>query len=62
MLAALGDLRTALLVIAIDVEKLKPRCGKMAEQYSLLEAGHVAQNVLLQTTASRSGQRPGRRV
>lgn len=39
------------LIIAIDVERMKPRCGKMSEQYSLLEAGHVAQNVLLQATA-----------
>ena len=39
------------MIITIDVERLKPRCGKMAEQYSLLEAGHVAQNVLLQATA-----------
>lgn len=39
------------LIIAVDVEKMKPRCGKMSEQYSLLEAGHVAQNVLLQATA-----------
>jgi SagB-type dehydrogenase family enzyme len=39
------------LVITVDVERLKPRCGKMAEQYSLLEAGHVAQNILLQATA-----------
>ncbi len=39
------------LIITIDVERMKPRCGKMSEQYSLLEAGHVAQNVLLQATA-----------
>jgi SagB-type dehydrogenase family enzyme len=59
---ALGSLRGACwqpsvasapvcLVLAMDVERLVPRCGKKAEQYSLLEAGHVAQNVLLQATA-----------
>ena len=39
------------LVLAINVERLKGRCGKDAEKYSLMEAGHVAQNVLLQATA-----------
>lgn len=41
------------LVITIDVERMKPRSrsARSAEQYSLLEAGHVAQNVLLQATA-----------
>lgn len=59
---ALGDLRGACwqpsvgsaplcLVITIDVERLTPRCGRKSEQFSLLEAGHVAQNVLLQATA-----------
>jgi len=39
------------LVLAVDIEHMKPRSGDKAEQYSLLEAGHVAQNVLLQATA-----------
>jgi nitroreductase len=39
------------LILAIDIEHMKRRCGDKAEQYSLLEAGHVAQNVLLQATA-----------
>lgn len=46
------------LVLAIDVEHMKPRCGDKAEQYSLLEAGHVAQNVLLQATALGLGAVP----
>jgi SagB-type dehydrogenase family enzyme len=41
----------ACMVLAIEPDRLKTRCGEKAEQYSLLEAGHVAQNVLLQATA-----------
>jgi SagB-type dehydrogenase family enzyme len=39
------------LAIAIDPEQLSPKYGIRAERYCLLEAGHVAQNVLLQATA-----------
>jgi SagB-type dehydrogenase family enzyme len=39
------------MVVTMDVERLKPRCGNKAERYSLLEAGHVTQNVLLEATA-----------
>ena len=46
------------LILAIDVEHMKPRSGDKAEQYSLLEAGHVAQNVLLQATALGLGAVP----
>ncbi|GMU23806.1 MAG: dehydrogenase [Phycisphaerae bacterium] len=38
-------------IIALDIENMKPRSGEKAEQYSLLEAGHIAQNLLLQATA-----------
>lgn len=39
------------LALAVDVEQLAPKYGHRAERYCLLEAGHVAQNVLLQATA-----------
>jgi SagB-type dehydrogenase family enzyme len=39
------------MVVTMDVDRLKPRCGDKAERYSLLEAGHVTQNVLLEATA-----------
>jgi len=39
------------LTLTIDIERMKPRCGEKSEQFALLEAGHVAQNVLLQATA-----------
>ncbi len=65
--AAAGDLRGKLqaaaldqpcvgeaplcLVIAVDVARTASKYGSRAERYCLLEAGHVAQNVLLQATA-----------
>lgn len=39
------------LVIAMDVGRSASKYGHSAERYCLLEAGHVAQNVLLQATA-----------
>lgn len=59
---ALGRLRAAAgqasvasaplsMVIAMEPAILEEKCGANAERYSLLEAGHVAQNVLLQATA-----------
>jgi SagB-type dehydrogenase family enzyme len=39
------------LVITMDVSKTAAKYGGRAERYCLLEAGHVAQNVLLQATA-----------
>jgi SagB-type dehydrogenase family enzyme len=39
------------LVISIDVGRTASKYGGRAERYCLLEAGHVAQNVLLQATA-----------
>ena len=39
------------MVLAMEPARLEARCGKNAERYSLIEAGHVAQNVLLQATA-----------
>jgi len=39
------------LVIAIDIARSAVKYGRRAERYCLLEAGHVAQNVLLQATA-----------
>ncbi len=39
------------LVITMDVSRTASKYGKRAKRYCLLEAGHVAQNVLLQATA-----------
>jgi SagB-type dehydrogenase family enzyme len=39
------------LVITMDVSRAAAKYGARAERYGLLEAGHVAQNVLLQATA-----------
>jgi SagB-type dehydrogenase family enzyme len=38
------------LVIAIDIARSAVKYGQRAERYCLLEAGHAAQNVLLQAT------------
>jgi SagB-type dehydrogenase family enzyme len=35
----------------VDVARTASKYGSRAERYCLLEAGHVAQNVLLQATA-----------
>jgi SagB-type dehydrogenase family enzyme len=39
------------LVITMDVARTASRYGSRAERYCFLEAGHVAQNVLLEATA-----------
>ena len=39
------------LLLVIDLERMRPRPGDKSEQFALLEAGHVAQNVLLQATS-----------
>ncbi len=39
------------LVVAFDCARSASKYGRQAERYCLLEAGHVAQNVLLQATA-----------
>lgn len=39
------------LAIAADVARSAGKYGRRAERYCLLEAGHVAQNVLLEATA-----------
>ncbi len=39
------------LVLTIDVARTATKYGRRAERYCLLEAGHIAQNVLLQATA-----------
>ena len=39
------------MILTMDVQSLVPKCGDKAERYCLLEAGHVAENVLLQATA-----------
>jgi SagB-type dehydrogenase family enzyme len=41
----------ACFVIAAVVSRLTRRYGEMAEQYTLLEVGHVAQNMLLEADA-----------
>jgi SagB-type dehydrogenase family enzyme len=48
----------AVIVLAIDPARLEARAGAHAERYALLEAGHVAQNVLLQATALGLGSVP----
>lgn len=39
------------VVLALDVTRTATTYGSRAERYGLLEAGHAAQNVLLQATA-----------
>ena len=39
------------MVVTYDVSRTASKYGRRAERYCLLEAGHVAQNVLLQATA-----------
>lgn len=39
------------LVITMDVARTASKYGSRAERYCLMEAGHVAQNILLQATA-----------
>lgn len=39
------------MVIAVDVSRTATKYGNRAERYCLIEAGHIAQNVLLQATA-----------
>lgn len=46
------------LVVAVDVERTARKYGRRAERYCLLEAGHVAQNVLLTATALGLGAVP----
>lgn len=46
------------LAIVIDPAKLAPKYGLRAERYCLLEAGHVAENVLLQAEALALGAVP----
>jgi len=46
------------LVIAMDVGQTAAKYGRRAERYCLLEAGHAAQNVLLQATALGLGGVP----
>jgi SagB-type dehydrogenase family enzyme len=48
----------ACFVIAMSAERLAFRYGERSEQYCLLEAGHVAQNLLLQATALGLGGVP----
>jgi SagB-type dehydrogenase family enzyme len=46
------------LVIAADVSRTARRYGDRAERYVLMEAGHCAQNLLLQATALGLGAVP----
>ncbi len=47
---AIGD-AAACVVIAAVVERTARKYGGRAERYCFIEAGHVAQNILLQATA-----------
>jgi SagB-type dehydrogenase family enzyme len=55
MMAALGQpsiaAAGAIFVISVVIERSRRRFGALSERYALLEAGHVAQNLLLQATA-----------
>ncbi len=55
--AAVGD-APAVIVISGVVERTAPRYGERAERYVTLEAGHAAQNVLLQAVALELGAVP----
>jgi SagB-type dehydrogenase family enzyme len=46
------------LVVAMDVKRTASKYGIDAERYCLLEAGHIAQNVLIQATAMGLGAVP----
>lgn len=39
------------LFLSADPERLEEKYGNRSERYSLIEAGHIAQNILLQATA-----------
>jgi len=60
--AAVGQevVREAPLVIVIvtDLDRITPRYGDRAWRYSLLEAGHIAQNIILQATVLDLGMVP----
>lgn len=55
MMAALGQpsiaAAGAIFVISVVMERSWQRFGELSERYVLLEAGHVAQNLLLEATA-----------
>jgi SagB-type dehydrogenase family enzyme len=55
--AGLGGAPAA-MVVAMHLAPMEERAGARAERYALLEAGHVAQNVLLQATALGLGSVP----
>jgi len=46
------------IIIAGSARKLAPKYGPKARRYMLLEAGHIAQNILLQATALKLASVP----
>ncbi len=52
-----GDAPVCML-IAMNVGRTARKYGEWAERYCLMEAGHIAQNVLLQATAMKLGGVP----
>ena len=46
------------IIIAGSVKKVAAKYGNKARRYMLLEAGHIAQNILLQTVSSELGSVP----
>ncbi len=48
----------AVFVLAVDLRAMEAKYGGRAEYYGLLEAGHIAQNLLLQATALGLGGVP----
>jgi SagB-type dehydrogenase family enzyme len=55
--SSIGDAPVC-LVVTVDVSRTARKYGSRAERYCLIEAGHVAQNVLLQATALELGGVP----
>jgi SagB-type dehydrogenase family enzyme len=54
---SIGDAPTCIVITAV-VKRTARKYGERAERYCFLEAGHVAQNILLQATALRLGGVP----
>ena len=46
------------MIVTFDPRQLSPKYGGRSERYCWLEAGHVAQNILLQATSMNLGSVP----
>ncbi len=54
---AIGDAPACIVITAV-IERCAKKYGRRAERYCFMEAGHVAQNILLQATALELGGVP----